>query len=35
LELGGWEFHRVPPLGDDWIENDWRRVVRDLLNRRG
>jgi hypothetical protein len=31
LELGGWEFHRVPALGDDWIERDWRRTVRDLL----
>ena len=34
FELGGWEFHRVPPLGDDWIERDWRRVVRQLLRRR-
>jgi hypothetical protein len=34
LELGGWEFHRLPPLGDDWIERDWRRLVRRLLKRR-
>jgi len=31
FELGGWEFHRLPPLGDDWIERDWRRLVRRLL----
>ena len=31
FELGGWEYHRVPPLGDDWIERDWRRVVRRIL----
>ncbi len=34
FELGGWEFHRIPPLGDDWIENDWRRLVRRLLKRK-
>ena len=34
FELGGWEFHRLPPLGDDWIERDWRRLVRRLLKRR-
>jgi hypothetical protein len=33
FELGGWKFHRVPPLGDDWIEHDWRRLVRRLLRR--
>ena len=33
LELGGWEHHRVYPLGDDWIEVDWYRVVRRLLRR--
>jgi hypothetical protein len=31
FELGGWKCHRVPPLGDDWIERDWRRIVRRLL----
>jgi len=35
FELGRWQFHRVPPLGDDWIEQDWRRVVRRLLRKRG
>jgi hypothetical protein len=31
FELGGWEYYRVAPLGDDWIEQDWRRLVRRLL----
>jgi hypothetical protein len=35
FELGGWEYHRVPPLGEDWIEQDWRRLVRRLLRRWG
>jgi hypothetical protein len=35
FELGGWEYHRMPPLGDDWIERDWRRLVRRLLKRSG
>jgi hypothetical protein len=34
FDLGGWAYHRVAPLGDDWIENDWRRLVRRLLKRR-
>ncbi len=33
FELGGWEHHRVAPLGDDWIERDWRRLIRRLLRR--
>jgi hypothetical protein len=33
FELGGWDHHRVYPLGDDWIERDWRRLVRRLLKR--
>lgn len=33
LELGGWDYSRVGPLGDDWIERDWRRCVRQLLRR--
>lgn len=28
LELAGWRFHRVYPLGDDWIEVDWLAAVR-------
>jgi hypothetical protein len=39
FELGGWRSCRVAPLGDDWIEQDWRVAVRRLLrkasNRRG
>jgi hypothetical protein len=33
FELGGWKHYRLPPLGDDWIERDWRRLVRRLLRR--
>jgi hypothetical protein len=33
FELAGWRHWRVAPLGDDWIEADWRRVVRRLLAR--
>jgi hypothetical protein len=31
LELGGWSFHRVAPIGDDWIETDWSDEVGRLL----
>jgi len=31
FDLAGWEYHRVPPLGEDWIERDWRRLVRRLV----
>jgi hypothetical protein len=34
FDLGGWRYYRVPPLGDDWIERDWRRRVRRLLKQR-
>jgi hypothetical protein len=34
LELEGWEYHRLPPLGDDWIEHDWYHLVRRLLRRK-
>ena len=34
FHLGGWEYHRVAALGDDWIEAHWRRVVQKLLRRR-
>lgn len=33
FELGGWEYRRVAPLGDDWIESYWGSVVRDFLKR--
>jgi hypothetical protein len=31
LELAGWAYWRVAPLGEDWIEQSWRRVARRLL----
>jgi hypothetical protein len=30
FELAGWPFWRVAPIGDDWIEVDWRRIVKRL-----
>jgi hypothetical protein len=33
FDLAGWRHWRVAPLGDDWIETDWRRVVCRLLNK--
>jgi hypothetical protein len=35
LELAGWRYGRVAPLGEDWIEVDWRRLVRRLLRTSG
>ena len=34
FDLGGWEYHRIAPLGEDWIENDWRRLAQRLLRRK-
>jgi hypothetical protein len=34
FELAGWQYHRVAPLGDDWIEEHWVRVARRLLRAR-
>jgi len=31
FELAGWECCRVMPLGDDWVEVDWRVTARKLL----
>jgi hypothetical protein len=31
FDLAGWPHWRVAPLGDDWVESDWRRIVRQLL----
>ncbi len=31
FELAGWRHWRVAPLGDDWIEADWRVVVEHVL----
>jgi hypothetical protein len=33
FDLAGWRHWRVAPLGDDWVESDWRRVVRRILKR--
>jgi hypothetical protein len=33
FELAGWRYHRVAPLGDDWIEEHWRPVAMRLLRR--
>jgi hypothetical protein len=33
FDLAGWRHYRVAPLGDDWVEQDWRRLVRRLLNK--
>lgn len=32
-ELAGWRHYRVAPLGEDWIETDWRLVIRRLLKK--
>lgn len=34
LDLGGKRHVRVAPLGDDWIEVDWRHAARRVLRRR-
>jgi len=33
FDLAGWRHWRVVPLGDDWVESDWRRMVRRLLKK--
>jgi hypothetical protein len=33
FELVGWTYHRVAPIGDDWIEVDWHRVVKRVLRK--
>jgi hypothetical protein len=35
FDLAGWPHWRVAPLGDDWIEVDWRRLVKRLLKKAG
>lgn len=35
FELAGWKFHRVAPIGDDWIEEYWSKVVYELLKNSG
>lgn len=34
FELAGWPCRSVYPLGEDWIEVDWRRAVNRSLQRR-
>lgn len=34
LQLAGWPYRRVLPVGDDWIEVDWFRAATRLLRRR-
>ena len=31
FELGGWTYRRVAPIGERWIEEYWRAIVRELL----
>ncbi len=31
FELAGWSYRRVAPIGERWIEEYWRSVVRELL----
>jgi hypothetical protein len=33
FDLAGWRHWRVAPLGEDWIEVDWRRMVKRILGR--
>jgi hypothetical protein len=35
FELAGWRHWRVAPLGEDWVETDWQRIVRRLLKKAG
>lgn len=35
FDLANWRHERVVPLGDDWIEMDWRDVVRRTLAKSG
>jgi hypothetical protein len=34
FELADWQYWRVAPIGDDWIEVDWRHAVRRVLAKR-
>jgi len=33
FDLAGWDHWRVAPLGDDWIELDWRRAVQQIIKK--
>lgn len=34
FDLAGWKHWRVAPIGDDWIELDWKQMVLKLLLRK-
>jgi hypothetical protein len=34
LQLAGWPYRRVLPVGDDWIEVDWLLAAKRLLRKR-
>ena len=33
FDLADWRHWRVAPIGDDWIELDWRHAVRRILKK--
>jgi hypothetical protein len=33
LDLAGWTYRRILPVGDDWVEVDWYRTARRLLGK--
>jgi hypothetical protein len=33
LAHAGWQYDRLYPFGDDWIEKDWAPVIRRRLGR--
>lgn len=35
LQFARWKYRRILPIGDDWVEVDWYRAVRQLLRRKG
>jgi hypothetical protein len=34
LQLAGWEYRLILPIGDDWVEVDWYRAAKRLLRRK-
>lgn len=34
LDLAGWTYGRVTPIGDDWIEVDWYLAVKRFLRKK-
>jgi FixJ family two-component response regulator len=33
LELAGWTVKRIGPIGEDWVEADWARIVSQLISK--